>query len=126
MSDLFSLIKSACSDDTLEQYSDEKLRELIKLLPELEKTAKIVIADRKVVEDDSGEEFIEIVINGKADLIKKDIQVLNISCNDFKTLPKAIYRLKNLKKLYLFNNKFSLEEKKKIRKSFPQKVQIHF
>lgn len=127
MSDILKIIKEACVDDSLYQYNNDQLHDLLKQLKPLEKTAKAIIEERLVEEeDDSDEEFIEITINGQPDLIKKDIQVLNISCNEFKTLPAPIYRLKHLKKLYLFNNQFSQEEKRKIRRSFPPRVQIYF
>ncbi len=127
MVDILKIIKEACKDDSLYQYNNDQLVEMIESLLELESKAQSIIEEREAVEeDDSDDEFIEVVINGQPDLIKRTIEVLNISCNEFKTLPPAIYKLKKLKKLYLYNNSFSEEEKKKIRASFPPHVQIHF
>lgn len=127
MADILKIIKESCKDDSLYQYNNDQLAGLIESLLELESKAQSIINEREAVEeDDSDDEFIEVVINGQADLIKRTIEVLNISCNEFKTLPPAIYKLKKLKKLYLYNNNFSEEEKRKIRASFPPQVQIHF
>lgn len=127
MVDILKIIKEAGKDDSLYQYNNDQLVEMIESLLELESKAQSIIEEREAVEeDDSDDEFIEVVINGQPDLIKRTIEVLNISCNEFKTLPPAIYKLKKLKKLYLYNNSFSEEEKKKIRASFPPHVQIHF
>ena len=126
MNDFLKQIKSACSEDLLYQYENEQLKEMIPLLDQVKNKIKSIISERSIEEDDPNNDFIEIVINGQPDFIKKTIQVLNISCNEFATLPAAIYRLKHLKKLYLYNNQFTPEEKKKIRSSFPVHVQIHF
>ncbi len=128
MADILKLIKEACIDNTLYQYNNEQLAEMIEFLLKLEGRAQSIIEERlnETEEDDSDDGFIELIINGQPDLIKKSIQVLNISCNEFKTLPAAIYKLKKLKRLYLYNNSFTEEEKKKIRISFPPHVQIHF
>ncbi len=127
MADILKIIKEACKDDSLYQYNNDQLVSMIESLLELESRVQSIIEERDAAEEeDSDEEFIEVVINGQADLIKRTIEVLNISCNEFKTLPSAIYKLKNLKKLYLYNNSFSEDEKRKIRASFPPHVQIHF
>ena len=127
MADILKIIKESCKDDSLYQYNNDQLASMIESLLELESKAQSIINEREAVEeDDSDDEFIEVIINGQADLIKRTIEVLNISCNEFKTLPPAIYKLKKLKKLYLYNNNFSEEEKRKIRASFPPQVQIHF
>lgn len=124
---LLGQLKKACSDDSLQYYSDEQLSDMISLSDQLSQKALLIIDERASESEQTGDdEFMEVIINGQPDLIKKNIEVLNISCNDFTTLPTAFYRLKNLKKLYLFNNRFSPEEKRKIRSSFPPKVQIYF
>ena len=127
MNDLIQTLRETKTNDALRQQSPKELEELIRLFGDLSKTAQTILEKQILeTEDDSDEEFIEIQIDGKPDLIKKSIKVLNISCNDFKTLPAAIYKLKHLQKLYLFSNKFSVEEKKKIRRTFPARVQIYF
>lgn len=124
---LLSQIKKACTDNTLQNYTDDQLTDLIALSEQLGQMAATMLEERALASEQEDEDgFIEVVINGQADLIKKNIEVLNISCNNFSTLPSAFYRLKNLKKLYLFNNRFSPEEKRKIRSSFPPRVQIYF
>ncbi len=114
-------------ENSLTQLSTESLQRLITQLEQVSAKAKDLIAEREAAsESDSDSEFIEIEVDGRPDLIKKSIEVLNISCNNYKTLPSVFYKLNNLKKLYLFNNQFSPEEKKKIRSSFPPRVQIYF
>jgi hypothetical protein len=94
----------------------------------IKKSKPKIIANQhaEAEEENDDNEFIEFDVGGQPDRIKKTIEVLNISCNNFKTLPSVFYKLSKLKKLYLFNNQFSHEEKKKIRSSFPSRVQIYF
>lgn len=115
-------------ETSLNQLSTERLERLISQLEQISVNAREIIDQRSAAEEENDDEneFIEFEINGQPDRIKKNIEVLNLSCNSFQTLPKVFYKLKNLKKLYLFNNQFSREEKQKIRRSFPPGVQIYF
>lgn len=127
MNNLITTLRDSKKNSNLHQLSSKELEELILLCTSLSKDARILLEEMaNQEEDDSDDEFIEIEIDGKPDLIKRDIKVLNISCNRFKTLPKPIYKLKKLQKLYLYSNEFSSEEKIRIRKSFPASVQIYF
>ncbi len=127
MGNALQILKEIQANNDFQDLTDAELTESSKLINDLNSRIQEVVLQRSQAnESDSDDEFIEIVIDGKPDLIKKNIQVLNISCNSFKKLPAAIYRLKNLQKLYLYSNSFSLEEKKKIRRSFPPRVQIYF
>lgn len=115
-------------ETSLNQLSTERLNRLIAQLEQISVKAKDIVAQRSEPQDNANDEneYIEFEVNGQPDRIKKSIEVLNISCNNFETLPSVFYKLNNLKKLYLFNNQFSSEEKKKIRASFPSRVQIYF
>lgn len=115
-------------ETSLNQLSTERLNRLIAQLEQISVKAKDIVAQRSEPQDNANDEneYIEFEVNGQPDRIKKSIEVLNISCNNFETLPSVFYKLNNLKKLYLFNNQFSSEEKKKIRASFPPRVQIYF
>ncbi|MBU2512961.1 leucine-rich repeat domain-containing protein [bacterium] len=128
MGNVLKVLKKIQANPNFQELTDEELTLSLKLVEELGSKIQEVVFQRSQTceNDDDNDEFIEIVIDGKPDLIKKNIQVLNISCNRFKTLPAAIFRLKNLRKLYLYSNSFSIEEKKKIRRSFPPQVQIYF
>lgn len=129
MSNLIGVLRQTKKNNSLQTHSKEELEELIRLFSDLLEESQIqmeTIVDAEEEEGDSEEEFIEIEIDGKPDLIRKNIKVLNISCNNFERLPTPIYKLKQLKKLYLYSNRFSPEEKRKIRQSFPSKVQIYF
>lgn len=127
MDSLLELLEEYRRNRLLDQLSVKELNALVPVLQETFEKAQALLETKVDKEaDNPAEEYIELTINGQVDRIKKTIEVLNISCNDYKTLPPAIYKLKNLKMLYLFNNKFSAEEKKKIRRNFPAEVQIHF
>ncbi len=128
MENLIEILRHVKTNQSLQMLDVDELNEAVTLFEALSSQAKNLITElsKDDEEEDDDSEFIEIIIDGKPDLIKKDIEVLNISCNNFTTLPAAIYRLKKLNKLYLYNNNFPLEEKRKIRKRFPPKVEIHF
>lgn len=127
MKTLIESLKEALSNANLYEMTPSELEELIDFSNTLIDDAKEALSNLKnsrvKIDDD---EFIEFEINGTIDRIKKNIEVLNISCNNFKTLPSVFYHLTNLKTLYLYNNNFSEEEKRKIRRTFPASVQIHF
>lgn len=55
----------------------------------------------------------------------KSLQYLELGNNNLKTLPKEIMNLKNLEEMHLERNKFSEEEKIRIKKLLPNCV-IHF
>lgn len=127
METLIKNLKRIETNNVKQDLNIEKLKEtqfLLDSVSEIVKTKIIELSRKEEEEDDEG--YIEIVVNGKPDLIKKDIKELNISCNNFKILPEAVYKLKNLRKLYLYSNNFSDEEKKNIRKRFPLNVQLYF
>lgn len=130
MSDLIGILRKTQKDNSLREYSKFELEELIGLFSNLLEESQFQLENFVEVqeeEDDYDDEgFIEIEIDGKPDMIKRNIKVLNVSCNNFETLPRPIYTLKRLEKLYLYNNRFSSEEKRRIRQSFPAKVQIYF
>ncbi len=127
MENILKTLQSIEIAEELEKLSDSEINAVSKFGEKLIAAAKSELTYRSELKAASSDkEYIEITIDGKLDRIKSDIEILNISCNSFKKLPAAIYTLKNLKKLYLFNNEFSVEEKRKIRRSFPPTVQIHF
>ncbi len=125
MESLLASLKRATEPDALEHLGQNELIEIRNQLEILGKRVRDRILELSLPQDDDPD-FISVVIDGKLDRIKKDIEVLNISCNNFDKLPDAIYQLKNLKKLYLYNNSFSDEEKKTIRKQFHGAVHIYF
>ena len=119
------ILKSVHESGKIASLRIAELNKVKKLLARLQEdvNAQIVELKQRTEDDD---EYIEVYIDGKKDSIKKSIKVLNISCNSFSTLPPVFYRLNNLEKLYLFNNNFTVEEKRKIRRRFPASVQIYF
>ncbi len=128
METLFKNLRTIDVNDIKHTLNIKELQEMQLLLDsvsEMVKT-KIIELSKQEEEDDDDSGFIEITIAGKPDLIKKDIKELNISCNNFTVLPDAIYKLKRLRKLYLYSNNFSTEEKKNIRRRFPREVQLYF
>ncbi len=125
MENLTASLKRALEFGALENLGVDELINVQGQLESLRKRVKDRILELSLTESDDPD-FIDIVIDGKLDCIKKDIEVLNISCNNFDKLPDAIYQLKNLKKLYLYNNRFSAEEKKTIRQQFHGNVHIYF
>jgi len=124
MESLLAALKRALEPGALEHLGRDELREIRQQLEKLAKRVGERIFETTPLPD-SDPDFIDIVIDGKRDQIRKDIEVLNISCNNFERLPEAIYQLKNLKKLYLYNNSFSAEEKQTIRRRF-RGVHIYF
>lgn len=125
MESLLAILKKNQEPGALDYLGQEELREIRSELEQLGKRVRDRILElSQPVESDP--DYINIIIDGKQDQIKKDIEVLNISCNHFEKLPDAIYQLKNLKKLYLYNNSFSPEEKKTIRRQFHKGVHIYF
>ncbi len=127
MNPLIDSLKNVKTDSIRKNSNIEELQELQLLLDSISEQVKTQLIElSKQEEQDDDEGFIEIMVDGKVDLIKKDIKELNVSCNNFKVLPDPIYKLKKLKKLYLYSNNFSDEEKKNIRKRFPKSVQLHF
>lgn len=125
MDSLLATLKKALEPNALDHLGYEELKDVRKQLGLLEKRAR----DRMLEitpPPDSDPDYIDLIIDGQRDRIKRDIEVLNISCNNFEKLPDAIYQLKNLKKLYLFNNSFSAEEKRTIRQQFHRGVHIYF
>lgn len=124
MESLLATLKEALEPDALNHLGLDELREIWQQLEKLTKRVRERMLEA-APSPDSDPDFIDVVIDGKRDQIRKDIEVLNISCNNFERLPEPIYQLKNLKKLYLFNNSFSAEEKKNIRRRF-RGVHIYF
>jgi len=125
MESLTASLERALEPGALENLGVDELINVQGQLESLRKRVKDRILELSLIESDDPD-FVDIVIDGKLDRIKKDIEVLNISCNNFDKLPDAIYQLKNLKKLYLYNNGFSAEEKKTIRQQFHGGVHIYF
>ncbi len=127
MKTLINSLKNVKTDSIRKNSNVEELKELQLLLDSVSEQVKTQLIDlANQEEDDDDDGYIEIVIDGKPDLIKKDIKELNVSCNNFTVLPDAIYKLKRLKKLYLYSNNFSHEEKMNIRKRFANNVQLYF
>ena len=125
MENFVEILNHVKKAEVIRHMSTDELQEARLLLNSLADDIESRIADISTQNDDESD-YIEIEIDGKPDLIKKNIKVLNISCNNFTTLPLPIYNLKNLKKLYLYSNNFSNSEKQTIRKRFPSSVQIYF
>jgi len=125
MESLIGSLKRAQEPGALEDLGHDELKAIHTELETLRKMVHERLLELSLPEEDDPD-YIYVVANGQRDLIKKDIEVLNISCNSFNTLPEAIYQLKKLKKLYLYNNSFSEEEKKTIRQQFHAGVHIYF
>ena len=125
MENLIACLERAQEPGTLENLDRDELKAINKQLESLGKQVREKLLEMSLPKEDDPE-YIHVIIDGKRDRIKKDIEVLNISCNSFSKLPEAIYQLKNLKKLYLYNNAFSAEEKKVIRQQFHGGVHIYF
>lgn len=125
MESLLASLNRALEPGALEHLGHEELRDIRQHLEQLQKKVRDRMLELAPLPDNDPD-YIEVVVDGQRDRIKKDIEVLNISCNNFDKLPDAIYQLKNLKKLYLYNNKFTAEEKKAIRKQFHKGVHIYF
>lgn len=125
MESLIACLKRAQEPGALENLGRDELKAIHKQLETLAKQVHEKLLEMSLPENDDSN-YIYVIVDGKRDRIKKDIQVLNISCNSFNKLPDAIYQLKNLKKLYLYNNSFSAEEKKVIRQQFHRGVHIYF
>jgi len=122
---IIELLNSAKDERLIGELNREELKEVKRLANLLGSDAEARLAELSAAEN-SDPDYIDVVIVGKRDRIKKDIEVLNISCNEFDKLPEAIYELTNLKKLYLFNNRFSEEEKNRIRQRLSPGVHIYF
>ncbi len=125
MEDLITVLKKTREESLLEQLSEKELQEARFLFEALAKEAEAKIREMSKKEE-TPSDYIELVFDGRPDLIKRDIKVLNLSCNNYTTLPEEIYQLKHLTKLYLYSNKFTQEEKVNIRRRFPLKVEIQF
>ncbi len=125
MESLLASLKRAQEPGALEDLGHDELKAIHSELEILRKMVHTRLLELSLPEEDDPD-YIHIVVNGKQDRIKKDIEVLNISCNSFNTLPDVIYQLKKLKKLYLYNNSFSSEEKQTIRQQFHAGVHIYF
>lgn len=125
MPKIIELLNSAKDERLIGELNREELKEVKRLANLLGSDAEARLAELSAAEN-SDPDYIDVVIVGKRDRIKKDIEVLNISCNEFDKLPEAIYELTNLKKLYLFNNRFSEEEKNRIRQRLSPGVHIYF
>ncbi|MBU2645865.1 hypothetical protein KKI24_14240 [bacterium] len=126
MESLIASLKRAQEPGSLENLGRDELKAVHSELESLGKIVKERLLEMSLPDYDDDPDYIHVVVDGKRDRIKKDIEVLNISCNSFSRLPDAIYQLKKLKKLYLFNNSFSDEEKKTIRRQFHGGVHIYF
>ena len=113
MESLITSLKRAQEPDALENLGRDELKAIHSQLETLGKRVKDRLLELSLPENDDPD-YIHVIVDGKRDRIKKDIEVLNISCNSFSKLPDAIYQLKKLKKLYLYNNSFTAEEKKAI------------
>lgn len=126
MNPFIESLKQAKANNQIQELNVEQLKEAQFLMDFLMQEAQAQFLT--LTQGDAGDdpEYVELMIDGKKDRIKRDIETLNISCNNFTELPTAIYRLQNLKKLYLYNNRFSIEEKKKIRKELKTGIQIYF
>jgi Leucine-rich repeat (LRR) protein len=125
MKEILTSLKAIQAQHRLDECSDDELRELKQLMDALAKEARNLLAERAIATNNDPH-YIEVVINGQPDRIKRDIETLNISCNSFTRLPEAIYELKKLKKLYLFNNQFSDDEKRAIRRRMPAHTRLYF
>jgi len=125
MKQILEVMKAIQEQHLLDSFSDEELRELRRLMQALSQEAATLLAERAIAAENDPH-YIEVVVDGQRDRIRRDIETLNISCNNFTQLPEAIYELKNLKKLYLFNNRFSEEEKKNIRRRLSPRTHIYF
>jgi len=125
MESLIACLERAQQPGALENLHRDELKAISKQLGTLGKQVREKLLEMSLPQEDDPD-YIHVIVDGKRDLIKKDIEVLNISCNSLSKLPDAIYQLKNLKKLYLYNNSFSAEEKKVIRQQFHGGVHIHF
>jgi len=126
MNPFIESLKQAKANFQVQELNIEQLKEVQFLMDHLIKEAQAHFLT--LTQGDTGDdpEYIELMIDGVKDRIKRDIETLNISCNNFTELPSAIYRLRNLKKLYLYNNQFSAEEKKRIRKGLKAGVHLYF
>ncbi len=125
MESLIASLKRAQEPGALENLNRDELKAIANQLAALSKQVKERLLELSLPEDDDPD-YIHVIVDGKRDRIKRDIEVLNISCNSFNKLPDAVYQLKKLKKLYLYNNSFSAEEKKTIRQQFHAGVHIYF